>query len=56
MPDKLDRLAEICLEAHASIDTCGTPVMRTMIRVLLFQVGRELARRETARQALLDGR
>ncbi len=56
MTDALDRLVEVCLEAHALIDRCGTPAMRTMIRMLLFQVGRELARRETARAELYGDR
>jgi hypothetical protein len=44
--DKLDRMAEVCLEAHALIDAGGTPAMRAMIRLLLLQIGREMARRQ----------
>ncbi|GJD45057.1 hypothetical protein AFCDBAGC_2926 [Methylobacterium cerastii] len=44
--DTLDRMAEVCLEAHALIEAHGTPEMRATIRLLLLQLGRELVRRE----------
>lgn len=45
--DALDRMAELCLEAHALIDDHGTPEMQVTIRLLLLQVGRALADRES---------
>ena len=54
--DTLDRMAEVCLEAHALIEAHGTPEMRATIRLLLLQLGRELVRRETESQREREGR
>ena len=54
--DPLDRMAEICLEAHALIEAHGTPEMRATIRLLLLQLGRALVRRESEPRGERDGR
>lgn len=41
----MERLAEICIEAHALIEQTGTPEMKAAIDVLLVRVGFGLAER-----------
>jgi hypothetical protein len=45
MPDEMVALAESCLEANEIVQTYGTPEMKTLMRLLLFQIGQEIARR-----------
>ena len=46
------RLVETCIAAQAAVERSGTPAMKTLARILLFQIGQELARQELARQEL----
>ncbi|MDB5647651.1 hypothetical protein [Methylobacterium sp.] len=39
----LDRLATHCIAARSMIDEVGTPVMRRLIDLLLFEIGIALA-------------
>ncbi|WP_375463041.1 hypothetical protein [uncultured Methylobacterium sp.] len=47
----LERLAEICIEAHALIERVGTAEMKTTIEALLLRVGFGLAERVAAERA-----
>lgn len=47
----LERLAEICIEAHALIERVGTAEMKTTIEALLLRVGFGLAERVAADRA-----
>lgn len=42
-------MADACIAAQAAVERSGTSEMKTLIRILLFQIGQELARREAER-------
>ena len=45
-PDNpMERLAEICIEAHGLIEEAGTPEMKATLEALLVRVGFGLAER-----------
>ncbi|GJD43779.1 hypothetical protein AFCDBAGC_1634 [Methylobacterium cerastii] len=48
--DKLEEIADACLALHEEIKRHGTTEMQHFIRLLLFQVGQELARQQAASQ------
>ncbi|WP_375455321.1 hypothetical protein [uncultured Methylobacterium sp.] len=51
-PDQpMERLAEICIEAHGLIERAGTPEMKAAIEALLVRVGFGLAERLEAERA-----
>lgn len=50
----LDRLADHCITARTMIDEAGTPVMRRLIDILLFEIGLALADPLTKRDVALD--
>ena len=54
MPDEMVALAEACLEANEIVQVYGTPEMKTLMRLLLFQIGRELARCQAKPGTKLD--
>lgn len=41
----MERLAELCIEAHDLIEQAGTPEMKATIKALLVRVGFGLAER-----------
>lgn len=41
--EALDMLAEHCIAARAIVDQHGTPAMRRLIDLLLFEVGSQIA-------------
>ena len=43
MPDEMVALAEACLEANKIVQAYGTPEMKSLMRLLLFQIGHEIA-------------
>ena len=45
-PGQFDRIADVCLAAHAEIKEHGTSEMQNLIRLLLFEIGQELARQQ----------
>lgn len=47
----MERLAELCIEAHALIERAGTPEMKATIEALLLRVGFGLAERVAAERA-----
>ncbi|MFK5595655.1 hypothetical protein ACFZ8E_01390 [Methylobacterium sp. HMF5984] len=55
MTDEMVALAEVCLEANEIVQAYGTPEMMTLMRLLLFQIGQEIARCEVEPRAKLDG-
>ncbi|MEX7381175.1 hypothetical protein AB2C40_33050, partial [Pseudomonas aeruginosa] len=55
IPDEIDALAEACLEANEIVQAYGTPEMMTLVRLLQFQIGREIARRQAEPETKLDG-
>lgn len=52
--DQLMELADACLAANEVIERHGTSEMRALIRLLLFQVGQELARQQASSQEWPD--
>lgn len=44
----LERLAEICIEAHAMVERTGTPETKATIEALLLRIGFGLAARVAA--------
>ena len=40
----LERLAQRCISAHEAVQAHGTPQMRVLSRMLLFEVGCEIGR------------
>ena len=42
-PGQFDRIAGVCLAAHAEIEEHGTSEMQNLIHLLLFETGQELA-------------
>ncbi|TXN15778.1 hypothetical protein FV219_02020 [Methylobacterium sp. WL122] len=44
--NKINAIADLYLRAHEIIEQHGTPEMRSLMRLLLFQIGQELARQE----------
>jgi hypothetical protein len=51
---ELDDLVSHCLEAHAVIMRQGTPAMRRLIELLLFEVGSEFGRGDKDRASPSD--
>jgi len=50
-PDNpMERLAEICIEAHGLIEEAGTPEMKATLEALLVRVGFGLAERLAERR------
>jgi hypothetical protein len=45
--DEFEGLVNACLVAHEEVKKHGTSEMQTVIRLLLFQIGQELARRQS---------
>lgn len=53
-PVGLEAVAEACLTAHQLLELHGTSEMQSVSRVLLFQIGREIARREVESDKQLE--
>jgi hypothetical protein len=53
-PASLDVLATHCIEARAMIEQSGTPMMRRLIDLLLFEIGVALAGPSDAEPAALQ--
>ena len=43
---QFESMTDVCLAAHEVIKKHGTLEMQNLIRLLLFQIGQELARRQ----------
>lgn len=52
--EELEAMAEACLKAHESVANSGTPEMLVLMQIVLFQVGHEIARRESELRDALD--
>lgn len=52
--DKLEEIADACLALHEEIKRHGTAEMQHLIRLMLFQVGQDLARQLAASREELD--
>ncbi|MCJ2106370.1 hypothetical protein MKK70_13455 [Methylobacterium sp. E-041] len=48
--EQIEAIANACLEANEVIERHGTPEMQTLMRLLLFQIGQEIARQQVAVQ------
>ena len=44
--DDVNEMAEACLKANELVKVHGTPEMQAIMRVLLFQIGQEIARKQ----------
>lgn len=45
-PDQIEVIAQACIEANDLIQESGTDMMKTIMRVLLFEIGQEIARQQ----------
>jgi hypothetical protein len=43
---KIDAMVEACLKAHDLVKAHSTPEMQATMRILLLQIGQEIAREE----------
>lgn len=43
---KIDAMVEACLKAHDLVKAHGTPEMQATMRILLLQIGQEIAHEE----------
>ncbi|TXN42506.1 hypothetical protein [Methylobacterium sp. WL7] len=53
--DDVNEMAEACLKANELVKVYGTPEMQAIMRVLLFQIGQEIAREQAESQKKRNG-
>ena len=53
--EQFESIADACLAAHAEIEKHGTSEMQHLIRILLFQIGQQLARRQSGDHEVIQG-
>jgi hypothetical protein len=51
---KIEQVSEACLVAYETLKRHGTPEMQATMRILLFQIGREVARQQPEQRTDLD--
>ncbi|MCJ2034596.1 hypothetical protein [Methylobacterium sp. J-068] len=54
MTDEMVALAEVCLEANEIVQAHGTPEMKSLLHLLLLEIGQEIARRQAETKTKLD--
>jgi len=52
---EINTLVEACVKTHELVKAYGTPEMQATMRMLLFQIGQEVARRQAESQKKRDG-
>ena len=48
--DQIDVIAQVCMEANDLIQESGTDMMKTLMRVLVLEVGQQVAREQASPQ------
>lgn len=49
---KINMMADACLKAHELVKAHGTVEMEATMRILLFQIGQEIALRESEQRVI----
>ena len=50
-----ETMTDLCIAAHEAVAESGTPEMEATIKLLLFQIAREIIKRQTQIPDQLDG-